>query len=381
MVPGRDERRKAVWIHAVSVGEVLSLQSLVRELRARHPSWEIFFSTLTNTGSEMARQKLKAADHIFHVPFDFGWSVRRAFRSIRPSVLLLAESEFWPNLLREAKRSGASVILANGRVSDRSFRRYRVLKRLAARLWGYVDLFLVQTGQDKARFEALGVPPGRVKVAGNLKCETRLKDWSRAELGRLRKQIGLSARAKVIVAGSTREGEEAQLLEAFREGRRRRKDIFLIIAPRHLDRADEVEKLCRAAGWTVRRRTRLRPGQAWDVLILDTLGELAHFYALGDAAFVGGSLVPWGGHNILEPAYYGKPIFFGPHMHNFAFLAETFTREGAARVVRSRSDLARVFALTNEASLKAMGARARRTLASLQGATAKTVESIERSMG
>ncbi len=379
--PRRDPRRRAIWIHAVSVGEVLSLQNLVTQLRARHPSWQIFFSTLTNTGYRMARQKLKDADHIFFVPFDFGWSVRRVMDAIRPSVFILAESEFWPNLLREARRHSAAVILANGRVSDRSFRRYRALKRLAARLWGSVDLFLVQTEQDKARLEELGVPAGRLRVTGNLKSEVRLKGWTQAELGRMKKQIGLPSRGKVVVAGSTREGEEALLLEGFRHGRLRSKDSFLILAPRHLERVEEVKKLCRNAGWTVRRRTRLKPGQTWDVLILDTMGELAHFYALCDAAFVGGSLVPWGGHNILEPAFYGKPIFFGPYMHNFAYLARTFTRTGGARIVRTKADLARVFLFQDRKSLAAMGVRAKRTLASLQGATGKTVESIERSMG
>lgn len=379
--PRRDPRRRAIWIHAVSVGEVLSLQNLVTQLRARHPSWQIFFSTLTNTGYHMARQKLKDADHIFFVPFDFGWSVRRVMDAIRPSVFVLAESEFWPNLLREARRHSAAVILANGRVSDRSFRRYRALKRLAARLWGSVDLFLVQTEQDKVRLEELGVPAGRLRVTGNLKSEVRLKGWTPAELGRMKKQIGLPRRGKVVVAGSTREGEEALLLEGFRQGRLRSKDSFLILAPRHLERVEEVKKLCRNSGWTVRRRTRLKPGQTWDVLILDTMGELAHFYALCDAAFVGGSLVPWGGHNILEPAFYGKPVFFGPHMHNFAHLARTFTRTGGARIVRTKADLARVFLFQDRKSLAAMGVRAKRTLASLQGATGKTVESIERSMG
>lgn len=379
--PRRDPRRRAIWIHAVSAGEVLSLQNLVGELRARHPSWQIFFSALTDTGYHLARQKLKAADRVFFVPFDFGWSVRRVMDSIRPSVLVLAESEFWPNLLREARRHSAEVILANGRISDRSFRRYRTLKRLAAPLWGYVDHFLVQTERDKARLQELGVPSGRLGVTGNLKSEIQLKEWMPRELGRLKKQIGLPRRGRVVVAGSTREGEEALLLQGFRQGRRRSGDSFLILAPRHLDRADEVERLCRNEGWTVRRRTRLEPGQTWDVLILDTMGELAHFYALCDAAFVGGSLVPWGGHNILEPAFYGKPIFFGPYMHNFAFLAETFVKAGGARIVRNQSAVADIFLFRNAKALNAIGRNAKRTLASLQGATEKTVESIERFMG
>jgi 3-deoxy-D-manno-octulosonic-acid transferase len=359
------------------VGEVLSLQNLVSQLRAKHPSWEIFFSTLTITGYRMARQKLKAVDHFFYIPFDFGWSVRRVMNAVRPEVFVLAESEFWPNLLREAQRQSAAVILANGRMSDRSFRRYRALKRLARRLWPYIDLFLVQSERDKARFEELGVPPARLHVTGNLKSEIQLREWTPTGLSRMKKEIGLPRRGKVIVAGSTREGEEALLLKGFSEGRQKSKDCFLILAPRHPGRVDEVKKLCRSAGWIVRRRTRLRPGQSWDILILDTMGELAHFYALCDAAFVGGSLVPWGGHNILEPAYYGKPVFFGPYMHNFAFLAETFVKSGGARVITDSPGVAEVFLFQDKKALQIMGRQAKQTLASLQGATGKTVEGIE----
>jgi len=379
--PCRDPRKKAVWIHAVSVGEVLSLQNLVRQLRVRHPSWEIFFSTLTNTGFRLAQEKLKDVDHLFFVPFDFGWSVRRVFRAIRPSVLVLAESEFWPNLLRQAKRHSAAVILANGRVSDRSFGRYQKLKPLARHLWPHVDRFLVQTEQDRKRLEILGVPAGRVRVTGNLKSEISLRDLKPADVRRMKKHLALPGKGKVVVAGSTRPGEEDALLEGFADARRKRDDVFLILAPRHLDRVSEIEDICGRAGWTVCRKTRVRPGKSWDILVLDTMGELAHFYGLCDAAFIGGSLVPWGGHNILEPAYYGKPIFFGPYMHNFAFLAETFIRAGGAGVVRNKKDLAKVFSFRDEKSMRAMGRRAKRSLMSLQGATGKTIESIEGLMG
>jgi 3-deoxy-D-manno-octulosonic-acid transferase len=378
--PRRDPHRQAIWIHAVSVGEVLSLQNLVQQLRARHPSWQIFFSTLTNSGYRMAREKLKGIDEIFFVPFDFGWSVRRVLRAIRPSVLVLAESEFWPNLLRQARRHSTAVLVANGRVSDRSYRRYRRLKPLAARLWPCVDLFLVQTEQDRERLEALDVAASRVRVSGNLKTEVSLPELKPAEIARLKKHLSLPAKGKVVVAGSTRQGEEESLLEGFRRARQKRDDVYLILAPRHLDRVPEVEKTCRESGYNVCRKTRLRPGKTWDVLVLDTMGELARFYALCDAAFVGGSLVPWGGHNILEPAFYGKPVFFGPHMHNFAFLAETFVREGGGRIVQNREDLAALFLFKNERSLKAMGRRAKQTLVSLQGATSRTIQAIERFM-
>jgi len=378
--PRRNPRRRAVWIHAVSVGEVLSLQSLVRRLRARHPSWEIFFSTLTETGYRQAREKLRAVDHLFFVPFDFGWSVRRVLRAVRPSVLVLAESEFWPNLLRQARRHSAAVLLANGRISDRSFGRYRKLKLLTRFLWPNVSRFLVQTAQDKSRLEALGVESRRVEVSGNLKSEVSLQAMTPAAVRRMKARLGLSVKGKVVVAGSTRPGEEEALVKGFAEARRRRDDVCLILAPRHPDRIAEVERICAGAGFAVCRRTEARPGRRWDILVLDTMGELAHFYALGDAAFIGGSLVPWGGHNILEPAYYGKPVFFGPHMHNFSYLAGVFLRAGGAAVVTEGKDLAEVFSFRREKAMKAMGLRAKRTLDSLQGATDRTIEAIEHLM-
>lgn len=375
--PRRDPGRPAVWIHAVSVGEVLSLQSLIVRLKARHPSLQVFFSTLTPSGHRMAGEKLKGVDQLFYVPFDFGWSVKRVLRAVQPSVLVLVESEFWPNLLRQAERHSVPVLVANGRVSDRSFARYLRLKRLAAKLWPAIELFLVQTEQDRTRLVALDVPPSRVRVAGNLKSEVDLPLQSASQVSGLKKRLSLPARSKVVVAGSTREGEEDKLVRAFQNARKKRRDVFLILAPRHLDRVPEVEKACLNSGLRICRKTRLRPGQAWDILLLDTMGELARFYALSDAAFVGGSLVPWGGHNILEPAFYGKPVFFGPYMHNFAFLAETFVRSGGGRIVRDEEDLAGLFLFRDQGRLKSMGRQAKRTLISLQGATNRTIQALE----
>ena len=379
--PERDSGRPAVWIHAVSVGEVLSLQRLIAQIKACHPSWQVFFSTLTLTGYRMAQEKLKGVDRVFFIPFDFGWSVKRVLMAIRPSVLVLVESEFWPNLLRQAERHSVPVLVANGRISDRSFKRYLKLKRLAAKLWPAIGLFLVQTEQDRTRLEALDVPAPRIRVAGNLKSEVDLPEQSAAQIRGLKKQLSLTARSKVVVAGSTREGEEELLVRAFQNARKKRSDVFLILAPRHTDRVPEVEKACLNSGLRVCRKTRLRPGKPWDVLLLDTMGELARFYALSDAAFVGGSLVPWGGHNILEPAFYGKPVFFGPHMHNFAFLAETFVRTGGGRVVRNGEDLDGLFLFRDQGRLETMGRQAKRTLVSLQGATDRTIQAVEIIMG
>ena len=373
--------RKAVWIHAVSVGEVLSLQNLVHELKVRHPEWDVCFSTLTNTGIGVAREKLKDADAVFFVPLDFRSAVRRVLKAFRPDILVLAESEFWPNLLREVKRQGKK---------DPSHQRpdLRWIVQKIRRLGPSLAEDLPERGpvswsrQDgtKKNWSSLGVESGRLQVAGNLKSEVHLPDFTADELEAFKRSLGMDGREKVVVAGSTRKGEEERLLKAFALAREKRDRLRFILAPRHVERAGEIEKAALALGFRTTRRTQGSPGGDWDVLILDTIGELARFYALSDASFVGGSLVDWGGHNILEPAYYGKPVFFGPHMQNFAFLAESFIRAGGARIVRTDEDLVGMFLLRDEIGLREMGGRAKAYLASIGGATDRTILAIERFM-
>jgi 3-deoxy-D-manno-octulosonic-acid transferase len=380
LVP-RTSGRRAVWIHAVSVGEVLSLQNLVHELKVRHPEWDVCFSTLTNAGIGVAREKLKEADAVFFVPLDFRSVVRRVLKAFRPDILVLAESEFWPNLLREVKRQGKKILLINGRISEGSFKKYDDLGPLTRKIFRNIDLFLVQTGQDKEMLGQLGVEPERLQVAGNLKSEVHLPDFTSDELADFRRSLGMDGREKVVVAGSTRKGEEERLFKAFASAREMRDGLRFILAPRHVERAGEIEKAALALEFRTMRRTQGGSGGDWDVLILDTIGELARFYALSDAAFVGGSLVDWGGHNILEPAYYGKPVFFGPYMRNFAFLAESFIRAGGGRIVRTDEELVEMFLLRDEIGLREMGGKAKAHLASLGGATDRTILAIERFMG
>ncbi len=373
--------RPGVWIHAVSVGEVLSLQHLFRELRRRHPEWKLFLSTLTHTGYRVARQRIHEADRIFFVPLDFRGPVRRVLRALRPRLLVLAESEFWPNLLREASRFGCRLLVVNGRISQTSFKRYTELKPLARRILAPVDRFLVQSDLDQKRLIELGIPSALIEVAGNLKAEVRLPDFSPQALKAFRREVGLEDNRPILVAGSTRKGEEGRLLSAFAAARRERPEQLLILAPRQVDRADDIARQARDLGLRVARRTEVAAAGAagaWDVLILDTIGELAPFYALSTGAFVGGSLVPWGGHNILEPAYYGKPLFFGPHMKNFAALAEVFLKESAARIVKTDKDLVAMFLADGEGNLEEMGKRARLVLQSLAGATDRAIEAAEK---
>lgn len=348
-------------------------------LHEKHPDWTLYFSTLTTTGYQVAREKFGAFASVFVVPLDFSWIVRRFFRRLRPRLFILAESEFWPNLLRIARRSSRAVLLVNGRVSAGSFRRYLRLRMLARRVLANIDRFLVQTDEDQHRLEAIGVPAPKVRVAGNLKAEIRLPAFSPADREALRRELGIPEGRKIIVAGSTHRGEEEIVLRAFRRASADGDESVLLLAPRHPERAEEVERAARGLGLRVTRRT-TKDASPWQVLIIDTIGELAGLYAVADLAFVGGSLVPHGGQNLLEPAFYAKPIVFGPHMENFASLVEVFLRRDAARITPGEPELARAIGLAGTAELRDMGERAAAALASLQGATEQTFEEIERYM-
>lgn len=369
--------QKSLWIHAVSVGEVLSLQNLIRKIKERHPEWNIYFSSLTNTGVKIAKEKLIGLDNIFFVPLDFKKIVRKFFKTLRPSVFVLAESEFWPNLLREASLHTQGVLLINGRISIRSNKRYSCLKFFMKKILNNIEFFLVQTKREKENLVRIGVDPESVEVAGNLKSEVDLSVLTEEEILKFKENLNVLDKKKVILAGSTRKGEEEQLIEAFVHAREKDKDILLIIAPRHLKRVAEIEKICRNYQLRATRRTSVKLGKQWDILILDTIGELAQFYALSDIAFVGGSLIPWGGHNLLEPAFYEKPVFFGPHMENFSYLAEKFVESGAAKITRNKKDLVDMFLIKDKEKLKEIGRKSKVTLKSLQGATDRTLKQIE----
>ena len=379
-LPEEKRQEKSLWIHAVSVGEVLSLQNLIKQIKERHPDWVIHFSTLTNTGMKVAKEKLRYADNIFFVPLDFKHVVKKFFTALTPRLFILAESEFWPNLLREAKKQTRGILLINGRISYHSFKRFRRLKFLTRRILRNIKLFLVQTERDKERLRKIGVHSDLIEVTGNLKSEVRLPLFIEREIQEMKRRLNISEEKKVVVAGSTRKGEEKQLLEAFREVRKNNSNVLLILAPRQQNRFDEVEKLCQDYSFNVKRKTVISPDSEWDILILDTIGELAQFYALSDVSFVGGSLVPWGGQNLLEPAFYRKPIFFGPHMDNFSALAERFVESNAAKIINKKQDLVEMFLIQDENSLEEMGGRAKETLSSLQGATEKTIKVIEELM-
>ncbi len=366
-----------IWVHAVSVGEVLAISRVIKELKAQLPGWRIVVSTTTDTGQRLAQQRF-GTDDVFYLPLDLSFAVRAYFRALRPQMLVLAESEFWPNLLRWARRSGAAVAVVNARVSDRSLPGYLRFRSLLRRVMQNVDLVLAQSEEDARRLVQIGVPEQRVQVSGNLKFEIIPPSDSdiaeRFDEAAQRGDIG-----PVIVAGSTLDAEEEELLQMFEQVVAQYPNALLVIAPRHPERFDAVALLLQWSGARVQRRSQwdgetLTPGS---IFLLDTIGELAGLYGFADLAFVGGSLVPRGGHNVLEAAQFAKPILVGPSTENFRDIVDVFRRADALRVVTPETLAATVLRLLEEDQERnGLGQRALEVMRSQMGATEKTVQAL-----
>ncbi len=370
----------SVWIHAVSVGEVLAARPLVPALRQRLPRHRIFLSTTTMTGNAVAKKTVRGIDGLFYAPFDFPHPVRHALEVLNPSVLVLVETELWPNLIHEAHRRGTRIALVNGRISPRSFPRYQRVAGFARRVLSEIDLFLMQGEPHAERIRAMGAPADRVAVTGNLKFDA-------VEPARLPERVvrllqgGTSATSRPLwIAGSTVEGEEELVLTAFHRVRERVPQARLLVAPRHPERFAQVPLLVEAAGFRCLRRSGLDPA-AWqdgEVMLLDTLGELSQLYALASVVFVGGSLVPSGGHNILEPAVAGKPVIVGPHMENFQEIADQFRLEQAMVQVGSADELGEEVAslLLDHHRRLGLGERARQLVGRNRGAVDRSTDAL-----
>ena len=369
--------RPSIWVHAVSVGEVLAARPLVAALAARLPTHPIYVSTTTVTGNAVARQGLPGAAGLFFAPFDFPGPVRRALDAVRPELLVLVETELWPNLIHETRRRGARVALINGRISPRSFPRYLWLRPFFRRLLPELDLMLMQGEPHAQRLRAMGAPPDRVRVSGNLKFDVLSPP---APSAGLRQAFAALGDRPLVVAGSTVEGEEALVIQAFREVQARVPRARLAIAPRRPERFGPAAALVEAAGLRAQRRTQLGD-RSWDgegVLVLDTLGELASAYAFASVVFVGGSLLPAGGHNILEAAIAERPVIVGPHMENFQEIADAFRAAGALSVVDSAPALAGelIALLADPARRSELGRRGRELIEAHRGALEATVDAL-----
>lgn len=382
---GDPTARTAIWVHAVSVGEVLASKPVVDGLRQEFPKRPIFVSTTTATGQQLARDRIRSATGIFYFPFDWRGPVRRALKAIQPALAVILETEIWPNFMREAERAGVPVVFVNSRISDRSMRRFRRFQRLIRPLFqralGAARLILAQSEEDARRLEEMGASQEKIEVTGNLKYD--IEPPGQSAFGRwLGKQISSQERWPVFVAGSVVEGEEESVLAGYDMVQRQWRRTLLVLAPRKPERFDAAEALVKERGWNVVRRSRIDFGatldENCDVLILDSIGELAGIYGLGDAAFVGGSLVKSGGHNILEPAWFGKVPVFGPSMENFREMAARFLSTGAGIQVSSGQQLGKAWGqlIADSSRRERMGQKARALVESNRGATARSLKRI-----
>jgi len=375
----------AIWVHAVSVGETLAVASLVRELQQRYPERKVFMSHVTPTGRAIGEGRLPDVAGRFYLPLDWRWSVERVLRRIQPGLLVIAETELWPNLLCATHDFGARVALVNARLSERSCRGYRRLGPFMRRVFTNVDCVCAQSQPDADRFCLIGAAPDRVVVSGNLKF-----DAEPPALGvladRLEGALQRAGRGPVLVAASTMPGEEGSVLEAWKAVRQVHERAFMILAPRHPNRCETVGQMLLSSGFRFVRRSTLGEKESElisqlatsEVLLLDTIGELAGIFQVADVVFMGGSLVPTGGHNLLEPAYWAKAVVFGPHMENFREMAELFLAEHAALQVQDSVGLARcLLSLLGDTALRNQtGRQAKQVLDRESGATRRVLDQL-----
>jgi 3-deoxy-D-manno-octulosonic-acid transferase len=377
---GLSPERPLIWVHAVSVGEVLAVSRLVKTLDAVLPDYLIAVSTTTRTGQALARERF-GANRVFYCPLDLPWAVRAWLSALQPRLFVLAETEFWPNLLSACFRREIPVAVVNARISDRSWPRYRRLRWLWRPFLSRLSRVLAQSQTDAERLKAIGCLPECVSVAGNLKFDVRTAE--EAEAARLLK--ALTPGLRLIVAGSTLDGEEAALLQAWPRLLQADPQLAIVLAPRHPERFAAVAALLERSGfsWVKRSDWRsapvdslksLNPGQ---IVLLDTIGELASIYSLASVAFVGGSLVPAGGHNPLEPAQFGVPIVMGPHFANFRAITEELLDHQALRIAAKEDLSATLIGLLQDPqAAKAMGARARQVFEQQAGATGRCMVAL-----
>lgn len=380
-VPRRLGDRPCVWLHAVSVGEVNLLATTMAELARLRPDWEIVVSTTTKTGYDLARKRY-ADRTVFYCPLDFSWAAAAAMRRVRPALLVLAELELWPNLVAAAKGQGVRVAIINGRLSDHSFRGYRLARWLIARVLRQVDIIAAQDEVTAKRFRGLGARSEAVQVTGSLKFDGAQPRRDNPRTLELRRLAGVGDEAVVFLAGSTQAPEEEYALEIFQRLAPARPELRLVIVPRHKERFEEVAELLERSGAHWQRRSTLQaqaaPEAAWRVLLVDTIGELGAWWGTATVGFVGGSFGSRGGQNMLEPAAYGVATCFGPNTWNFRDIVARLLAAKGAEVVRDVSQFEAFVrrAIDDSAWAAALGARAQHLVLSQQGATRRTVELV-----
>ena len=377
-IPERDTRRPAIWMHAASAGETLLARPFVDAFRDEHPDWDVVVTSSTATGRGLADKHYPDAQR-HYIPLDLSWIVRGALDRIAPRCLLLVEREIWPNLVMGTARRGIPVIVINGRLSARSLGRYQMLGRAAAGVLARVSHFFLQNEEYADRYRSLGVDDAKLHVVGNMKYDSLPLDGPTEPDPEFGELFGIGPGEPVFVAGSTHAGEEGPLLSAWAAAREECPALRLIVAPRYIERAAEVEAIARKLGIECVRRSAMTKSPPPDqAILLDTVGELARTYSLSTIVFVGGSLIPRGGHNLMEPAAAGKALLFGPHVFNTQDVADLLTRSGAACQVDGLEMLTETLhrLLADRGLAADMGRRGREAIRNERGATGRTLSAI-----
>jgi len=376
--------KRSIWVHAASVGEVFCSIPLLKKIKKEFPRSKIVLTTMTSTGNETAKSHLPEADQILFVPIDHPLIIRRAIKKIQPGLLLIAETELWPNLLHGCGKKRIPIVLFNGRISQKSFRRYLSLKFFFKECLKYISLFLMQTEEDQKRVVEIGVDSQKTKVEGNLKFDQTFPSFTQKAVGEMAEALGFHGQEKILIAGSTHSGEEEILVSLYKELKKIEPHLVLILAPRHLERLEEVERILRKEAISWLRKTFLPIGagrsdqESPEVILLDTMGELTGIYSLGTLVFVGGSLVRIGGHNPLEPLFFRKCVLFGPYMFNFLEISSRLIETGGAIQVSGEEELFSQLRrlLFDEGARKKVGEKGYQFLQKHQGSTERMFEEI-----
>jgi 3-deoxy-D-manno-octulosonic-acid transferase len=379
--------KRPIWVHAASVGEVFCSIPLLKRIKVEFPHCGIVLTTMTRTGNEAAKNSISEANRVFFFPIDHPLIVRRVIKRIQPSLLLIAETELWPNLLQSCGKNKVPIILFNGRISEKSFRRYHLFEFFFKECLKFISLFLMQTEEDRNRIIRIGASSEKTKVAGNLKFDQTFPPFTQEMMTEMSKSLRFQGEETILIAGSTHSGEEEILIELFKELRKFDPHLVLLLAPRHLERLEEVERILRKESIPWLRKTSLsmdqnrsaqEPKEPPEVILLDTMGELMSLYSLGTVVFIGGSLVPVGGHNPIEPLLFKKCVLFGPHMFNFLEISQSLLEAEGAIQVDGKEDLFFQLKrlLSDEGVRKEVGERGYQFIQKHRGTTERMFEEI-----
>jgi len=373
---------KPIWVHAVSVGEAVVVKGFIEKLREYYPGKKIVITTVTATGNKIAKTLAKEGDFVTYFPLDLSFIVRRVIKKINPCLVVVAETEVWPNFITILNKKNIPIAIINARISDKSFIGYKKVKFFIKPVLNRVNLFCAQTKDDASKLEVLGVKADRIKVTGNMKFDGSLRENNTKELSGLKKRLNFGQLDKIFIAGSTHQGEEEIILKAYEKIKVRFVNLKLILVPRHPERAEEVGELVKERGFVPVFTSDL-PGaselQKEAVFILNTIGQLMDYYAISDIVFVGGSLIPKGGHNILEPASLGKPVIIGPYMFNFRDIADVFVQKKACLMVSNQEGLEDAITdlLADGEKIDQLTGKAKILIEGNKGATARNLDYVK----